>query len=70
MSENFYLFALPSIAEGVGSVIDLAGSWHVYNESRPTGEADARAIYSDWKAVGKDIRTSMDTVVEEHSGKA
>ena len=70
MSESFYLFALPSIAEGIGSVVDLAGSWHVYNESRTPGEADARAIYSDWRAVGKDIRTSMDAIVEEHSGKA
>jgi len=69
MSESFFLFALPSIAEGIGSVIDFAGSWHVYNESQTPRQADARAIYNDWKAVGKDIHTSMDIVMEEHCGK-
>ncbi len=70
MGNSFYLFALPSIAEGIGSVLDLAGSSHIYNEDPTPEEADFRAIKNDWTIVGQDLKTSMNKVMEEDRGKA
>jgi hypothetical protein len=69
MNHSFYLFALPSIPEGIGSVIDLAGSFHIYNKSRTPDEADKTALRNDWLAVGKDLQNSMRAVMEESLGK-
>jgi hypothetical protein len=51
-----FLFARNGILVGAGSTFDLWGNYFSYNESRTGNEADARAIASDWRVVGKDIR--------------
>ena len=50
-----YLFARPTFLSGVARVFDLGCQFDSYNVSPDPDEADARAIFSDWLAVGKDI---------------
>jgi hypothetical protein len=50
-----FLFAQPSFLSGMARVLDLGAKFDSYNIS-PSGQiADARAMFSDWCAVGKDI---------------
>lgn len=58
---NYYLFSNPTFIEGMGQVLDLGGTMNMYNVSPTEVEADAIALYSDWKAVGKDISDSIET---------
>jgi hypothetical protein len=50
-----YLFAKPSFLGGMASVLDLGSTLTEYNVSPTPEQADAIAIYNDWKAVGNDI---------------
>ena len=65
MGNSDFLFARPSILEGVARILDLGATMQEYNQSGSPAEADARAIYSDFKAVGNDISTAVDIVVEQ-----
>jgi hypothetical protein len=58
--QSDYLFARPSLIEGIGRMVDLSNSLNTYNYSRNDAEADARAIHSDWKALGHDIRVALE----------
>lgn len=58
--ESDFLFARPSFFEGVARIVDLGGSLNAYNRSRTPEEADARAIYEDWRALGHDVRVALD----------
>ena len=49
------LFARPSFIEGVARILDFSGTLNEYNSCDTGEEADARAILSDWQAVGSDI---------------
>jgi len=52
MSEKLksdFLVASPSYASGVGRMMDWYGLYDLYNISRNGNEADAKAIYSDWR---------------------
>lgn len=54
-----FLYALPSFLSGSARVLDLGGTFDEYNDS-PNGQvADARAIYSDWLAVGVALSSCM-----------
>jgi hypothetical protein len=53
-----FLFARPSIIEGIARIIDISGSLQVYNECLTANKADSLAIYNDFKAVGMDIRNA------------
>lgn len=55
-----YLFARPSFIEGFARMVDISNSLNTYNQSRNGQEADARATYEDWKAVGHDVRVSLE----------
>lgn len=59
-----YLFARPSLAEGAARIVDVSNSLNMYNYSRHGDEADARAIYEDWKALGHDVRVSLEQLRE------
>lgn len=63
-----YLFATPSFLSGVARLLDLSGRFDVYNDSDDAALADARAIYSDWRMVGRDLAGAM-TVVEREQAK-
>lgn len=54
-----FLFARPSFLAGVARLLDLDAQIDVYNQSPTTSEADARAIYSDWRMVGEDLHTAI-----------
>lgn len=54
-----YLFADSSFARGLGRVFDPFGTPEPYNWSRTPREADARAMYHDWAAVGWDISQAI-----------
>lgn len=55
-----FLFARPSALEGIGRILDFAGSYNQYNTSPTPEEADARAIRSDFEAVGRDLRAACE----------
>ena len=55
-----YLFANPSFLSGVARTFDLGGTFDFYNVS-PTGQiANARGLWSDWLAVGRYFRESVE----------
>ena len=53
-----FVYARPSFLTGIARLFDFGGTLNTYHY-RPGGkdakEADARAIASDWEAVGRDI---------------
>ena len=60
-----FLFARPSFIEGIARMVDLAGSLNTYNSVPTAEEADGRALYEDWKAVGHDLRVALDQLHAE-----
>ena len=60
-----FLYASPSFAAGMASVLDLGGGLFQFNESRNECEADNLALYNDFKAVGDDIRSSAQVILNE-----
>jgi hypothetical protein len=65
--ESTFLFATPSLWEGVARLVDFAGTMDEYNTSRSEAEADWRALCADWLAVGRDLDAAMRAFVE-HRG--
>lgn len=63
--QSDFLFARPSLIEGVARMVDLGGSLNVYNTSRTPDEADARAIYEDWRALGHDVKEALEQLRSE-----
>lgn len=53
-------FLLPknNFLVGLGSVLNINGLYFDYNYSKTAQEADNKAIFSDWKNVGEDIKTA------------
>lgn len=62
-----YLFSCPSFFSGLARTLDLFGCYDEYNVSETPQEADAKAIYSDWKAIGLDLKNTISQ--EEKSSK-
>lgn len=56
-----FLVAAPSFLSGASRLLDWYGLYDTYNASRCTQEADAKAVFSDWRIVGQDIN---DAIVE------
>ena len=56
------IYAKPSFLEGVARIFDFGGALNTYyylpSDEDPR-KADARAIASDWRAVGKDIASAI-----------
>jgi hypothetical protein len=55
-TEGFRLYPIPSFLEGLARLSDPAGLLNRYNKSATPQKADAKAIASDWIAVGNDFR--------------
>lgn len=49
-----YLFSTPKVIDGIASLIDLFGTYTMYNESPTDQEADRRAFTADMQALQKD----------------
>jgi hypothetical protein len=60
-----FLFARPSILEGIGRNIDLFGMMNTYNFSENAEEADTRAFEADIEA----LRNDFDTVLSNLNAK-
>lgn len=58
-SRTDFLFSNPSFFSGMGSSVNLAGNFFHFNSS-PTGQiADRRALSSDFRCVGQDLKESL-----------
>ena len=53
------LFAEPSAIEGVARLLDLGGTLQEYNTHDTDEEADVEALKNDWRAVGDDLKVSI-----------
>lgn len=51
---------------GAASVLDMGGVLVDHGRGLPPEYADALALYSDWRAVGDDIRTVVATSFDGH----
>ncbi len=63
------LFARPSFLEGLSRALDLGATLNVYNYDRDPEEADARALFSDWLAVGDAIAGSIEKFESDNPQK-
>jgi hypothetical protein len=54
-----FLIADPSFVSGAARLLDWAGLYDTYNASRNGQEADAKAMFSDWRIVGQDLDDAM-----------
>lgn len=54
-----FLCARPRRLFGAARVLDLFGMFTVYNQSATPPEADAKATFSDWIMVGRDIQDAI-----------
>ncbi len=54
-----FLVAAPSLASGAARLLDLYGQFDAYNSSRDEQEADAKAMFADWRVVGEDLNDAM-----------
>ncbi len=54
-----YLFAHPSFLAGMSRSLDLGGVFDDYNTSATPEQADVLALFSDWRAVGRDLSAAM-----------
>jgi len=57
-----FLFANPSLIDGAGRLLDFWGTYDAYNISRSPAEADAKALYADWRSVGEDLLIALNQV--------
>lgn len=58
--KTLFLCADPSWLSGAARILDLGGTFDVYNSSATGEEADAKATYSDWAMVGEDLQHAID----------
>jgi hypothetical protein len=62
-----YLYSNPSVWDGVATLWDLFGRFYDYDYSRTGREADTRALYSDYYAIGHDFWEAVRLFEDEHS---
>lgn len=64
-----YLFPKNNFWVGMGSVLNISGSYFDYNYSRTENEADLKALISDWINVGEDIKESIEKFENKNKQK-
>lgn len=69
MNKSDFLFAMPNFLGGISRVLDLGSTLNLYNESESAEKADYRAIASDWKITGDDLRRALNEQ-RKHRGKS
>jgi hypothetical protein len=71
MGRSDFLFAQPSASAGVARALDFWATLadYSYNYTETPQEADRRAIASDWKAVGDELRRAIKEVGSEGHGR-
>ena len=63
----FYLFARPSALEGIARLMDFGGTLDEYNTANSPQQADTLALWSDWLAVGDDLRAAFGAFEAEYA---
>jgi hypothetical protein len=61
-----FLFARPSILEGIGRNLDLFGTMQVYNSCDTPSQADAAAFEADLEALKCDAATAYTLLLDKH----
>ncbi|MBV7270748.1 hypothetical protein [Winogradskyella luteola] len=64
-----YLLPKNNFWVGMGSILNLAGSYFEYNYSRSDREADLKALISDWDNTGNDIRKAKENFENKNQKK-
>ena len=54
---------------GLGSVLNIAGSYFDYNYSKSAADADRKALISDWMNVGDDFKSAKKVFEKKNSNK-
>ena len=57
--DSAFLVATPSVITGMGSCLNLAGGYFLYNQHLDGIEADASAIRRDWLKTAEDLRAAI-----------
>lgn len=60
-----YLVSRSTVLTGIGQIFDFAGSYQEYNTSDADTEADAKATFLDWLAVGADLKQALNKFENE-----
>ncbi len=55
-----FLVSTPNFRTGFGSVMNVAGNYYKFNQSKNGKEADTLALFMDWACVGEDVRVATD----------
>ena len=63
--DSDFLFAMPSTLSGVSRTLDLGGTFDSYNESANSLEADTKALFADWQAVGDSFVRAIEVFEED-----
>ena len=53
-----YFFAMPTFWSGMARTLDIGAQFDEFNWTEDPAEADAIAMFSDFRAVGMDIMTA------------
>lgn len=65
-----FLFSNPSWLSGASRSLDLGGQFDEYNESATGDEADAKALFVDWRAVGQSLLDAVMGIRREQEEQA
>jgi hypothetical protein len=65
-----FLFSAPSFVSGAARLLDLGGLYDSYNTSSTEGEANYRALLSDWCVVGQNIADAINQFEGSMVGRA
>lgn len=66
--DTYSLLTDRGFCQGIGSLIDFRGTLLQYKLSATPEEADVSAMQSDWKIVGEEIRSAIETFTDERIG--
>ncbi len=58
---TYFLFTMPDALSGAARCADLWGALDDYNQSPNAETADQIAIWNDWRTVGTDLKSAMDS---------
>ena len=60
--DTTFLFATPSLWSGMARMLDIYGQFDSCNTSETEEEADAKALYSDFRMIGQDLKRAMESL--------
>ena len=64
------LFPRTNFLKGMGSVLNISGSYFDFDYGKSDAEADAKAIASDWGMVGQDFQHVLEVELPKAKRKS